>query len=95
MNNIFVIPTIATIVFCISKFIEMKFVEKELKPLKFLIRDALIVFLSTLSATFLFFNMNDTLQEFMNIITDTKTTIPPIAGGGGGTAEIFTDTPNF
>jgi hypothetical protein len=94
-TNIFIIPIIATTLFCISKFIEMKFIDKELKPLKFIIRDASIVFISVLSSTYVFFYMNGSLHEFMNVITDTKVSTPSILGKGGEPAEIFTDTPNF
>jgi hypothetical protein len=43
MDNIFVIATIVSIVYFIAKFIEMRYIEKESKPLKHLIRDALVV----------------------------------------------------
>jgi hypothetical protein len=90
MKNLFVVPVITTVLFCISKFIEMKYIDKELKPLKFIIRDAIIVFVSSLTACYLFFNMNLTLDDFMNVITETKGGI-----GLGKPAEIFTDTPTF
>ena len=88
-HNVFVIPVIITLLFCIAKFIEMKFIDKELKPLKFVIRDATIVFLCSLLATFLSMNMNGTIHEFINVVTDTKTA--PI----GGNTNIFTDEPGF
>jgi len=47
MNNIFVIAAIISILFLLAKFIEMRFIEKENKPLKFLIRDSLIVYIAT------------------------------------------------
>jgi len=42
MENIFMIATIISIVFFIVKFIEMRFIEKESKPLKYLVRDTLL-----------------------------------------------------
>ena len=44
MDNIFFIAAVISVIFLISKFIEMRFVEKENKPLKLLIRDALLVY---------------------------------------------------
>ena len=38
MDNIFIIAAIISVIFVIAKFIEMRFIEKEAKPLKFLIR---------------------------------------------------------
>ena len=48
MNNIFITAGIISIVFLIVKFIEMRFVDKENKPLKFLIRDAILVYFSVI-----------------------------------------------
>jgi hypothetical protein len=92
MNNIFVIPIITTVLFCISKFIEMKYVDKELKPLKYIVRDIVIVFVSSLTSCYLFFHLNLTLDDFMNVITETKSNTANIIGKN---AEIFTDNPNF
>lgn len=88
-HNVFVIPIIITLLFCIAKFIEMKFIDKYSKPLKFVIRDATIVFVCSLLATFFGMNMNGTIHEFINVVTNTKTT--PI----GANTNIFTDEPGF
>jgi TctA family transporter len=54
MDNIFVVAGIIAFIFLIVKFIEMRFVEKESKPLKYLIRDALLVYFSVLLGNFVF-----------------------------------------
>ena len=87
MDNIYIIPFVTTILFCLAKLIEMKFIDKELKPMKFLVRDAIIVFACSLLASYIFFNSNGSIDDFMSIITETKT-IPK-------TTEIFTDVPGF
>lgn len=93
--NILMIPVITTLLFCASKIAEMKFIDKDFKPVKILFRDMLIVFVSSLSATYIYFHFSEYIQEFMNIITDSKV----IVGGAGkniaSATEIFTDTPNF
>jgi hypothetical protein len=48
MENIFLIATTISIIYFILKFVEMKFVDKETKPLKVLIRDTLLVFFSVI-----------------------------------------------
>jgi hypothetical protein len=53
MDNIFIIAAVISVIFLISKFIEMRFVEKETKPLKLLIRDALLVYFSVVFGAFL------------------------------------------
>ena len=90
MDNVFTISIIATVLFCFFKFIEMRFLDKqkEMKPLKYFVRDALIVFVSTVIAAFVYFNMSGTIQEFMNTVTETKVL-------STAATEVFTDVPGF
>ncbi len=53
MDNIFMFSSVISIVFLFLKFIEMRFIDKENKPLKFLIRDTLVVFVSVVSSHYL------------------------------------------
>ena len=46
-NNNIIVPLAISIVYLLSKFIEMKFIIKENKPLKELFRDTLIVYISS------------------------------------------------
>ena len=50
MKNIFVVAAIVSISFFIVKFLEMRYIEKENKPLKLLIRDTLLVYFSVIIA---------------------------------------------
>jgi hypothetical protein len=63
MDNIFVIATIISVIFLIAKFIEMRFVENENKPLKLLIRDTLLVYCSVIIGYFVIQQINPLLQE--------------------------------
>ena len=74
--------------FFLVKFIEMKYLDKELKPLKFLVRDAVIVFVCSLAAALFVFNMDGSITYFFNVLTDTKTL-------NIATTQIFTDEPGF
>jgi hypothetical protein len=80
MDNIFVIAAIISITFIISKFLEMRFIEKENKPLKFLIRDALLVYFSVIIANFILEQLNPIMQT---------------AGNASNVTPIFTDNPGF
>ena len=62
MDNIFIIAGIISVIFFIAKFIEMRFVEKENKPLKLLIRDALLVYFSVVSGYFILEQINPMIQ---------------------------------
>lgn len=58
MASIFVVAAVISITFLIAKFLEMRFIEKESKPLKFLIRDALVVYFSVIAANFIMEQIN-------------------------------------
>lgn len=83
MENIFIIAAIISVIFFIAKFIEMRFLEKEPKPLKLLIRDSLLVYFSVICGYF--------ILEQIKPATN--------GGGGGvgiGTnTPVFTDNPEF
>jgi hypothetical protein len=80
MDNIFVISGIISFTFFIAKFIEMRFIEKESKPLKLLIRDSLLVDFSVIVSYF---------------IIDQLKSVIPTGGDGVKLTPIFTDNPNF
>ncbi len=63
----------------IIKFLEMRFVSKENKPLKILVLDALIVFVASMITSFIFEQF-----DIMNILNKINTT--PV---------ILTNSPNF
>jgi hypothetical protein len=74
MENIFIIAIIISIIFLIFKFIEMRFIEKENKPLKYLIRDTLIVYCSVISGYFILEQLNPVIVS--EIITPVFTDNP-------------------
>jgi len=63
MENLFLVAAIIAGIFLIAKFIEMRFIEKENKPLKLLIRDTILVYLSTLLGLFTI----DQLKPVINV----------------------------
>jgi hypothetical protein len=50
--NIFIVAGVVSVIFFIIKFIEMRFIDKESKPLKYLVRDSLLVYFSVISGHF-------------------------------------------
>lgn len=79
MDNIFIIAAIISVIFVIAKFIEMRFIEKEAKPLKFLIRDALLVYVSVIMSHFILGQLKPMIQE----------------GGAICAPQVFTGNPEF
>jgi hypothetical protein len=79
MSNIFVVAAIISITFLLAKFLEMRYIEKESKPLKFLIRDSFIVYFSVIIANFVMEQINPVI----NNVSSAKVT------------QVFTDNPGF
>jgi hypothetical protein len=79
MDNIFLVAGIISVIFFVAKFLEMQYVEKESKPLKILIRDALVVYVSVVAGMFI-------LEQLTPVIKETVVPSSPIA---------FTDNPPF
>jgi hypothetical protein len=82
----FVIGLVVAVVYFLLKFMEMRFVDPEnQKPVKVLIRDCIMVCISTVIGLFV-------LNQFENIGSSSASSS---SGGGGGAAAVFTDTPGF
>jgi hypothetical protein len=88
MEKILIISLFITVVFCVAKLVEMKFVEQEMQPLKYIIRDSAIVFAASLVSLITTAYMNISISDFMNVVTDSK--IANMAS-----TEVFTDDPGF
>lgn len=80
MASIFIIAGVISITFLLAKFLEMRYIEKESKPLKFLIRDALVVYFSVIIANFVMEQLNTAIES---------------SGGGKKVTPVFTDNPSF
>ena len=79
MSNIFLLAGIISVIFFVAKFLEMQYIEKESKPLKILIRDTLVVYVSVIFGNFI-------LDQLNPVIKETSQSASPIA---------FTDNPPF
>ena len=80
MDNIFLFATIISVIFFIAKFLEMRFIEKESKPLKLLIRDTLVVYISVMVGYFI-------IDQLKPVVMDAiQTNTQPLA---------FIDNPPF
>ena len=66
----------------------MKYLEEEMKPLKYMVRDSMIVFASAIGAAILRFYIKGSFVDFLNIVTENKTL-------NLEATQIFTDAPGF
>jgi hypothetical protein len=80
MTNTFIVAGIISIVYFLVKFTEMRFVDKESKPLKLLIRDSLLVYFSVIVGSF--------LMDQLKPIMDDASSTPCMP-------SVFTDNPGF
>lgn len=53
MNNIFVNAGVIAVVYSLIKFVEMRMILKEARPVKELLRDTIMVYLSTIAGMFI------------------------------------------
>ena len=88
MEKVFILSIIVTCIFVFLKVLEMKFVDKEWKPLKGIIRDAFFVFISSAIGGFLLFQVDSSVTDFLNLVTENKSF-------NMNTTQIFTDEPGF
>lgn len=76
----FIISSVVSIIFLIIKFIEMRFIEKENKPLKFLIRDAILVYFSVVCGFLIIEQVQPVMED--GFVSNSST-------------PVFTDNPGF
>ena len=88
MEKIFVISILITTVYFLVRFLEMKFITKQMKPLKELMRDTLIVLMCSAISCFFYFSFSENITGLINVVTDNKVVTP-------ATTQIFTDEPGF
>ncbi len=88
MEKVFVLAILVTVLFCISKFVESRYLNDDDKPIKEIVRDALIVLVCSMTGAFILFNAQDYISDFFNVVTETKVL-------NSASTQIFTDAPGF
>ena len=89
MEQVFILAISITLLFFVLKIIEMKYLDKEVKPFKLIFRDTIIVFVSSIASSFVYFYFNKQINDFFHIITATQ-----ILSTEANT-PVFTDEPGF
>jgi hypothetical protein len=65
MDNIFFAAGFISVIFFIAKFLEMRYIDKETKPLKFIIRDTLLVFVSVVAGNFVIEQVSPVVNDIV------------------------------
>lgn len=80
MDSKFLIAGVISVIYLIAKFIEMRFIEKENKPLKLMLRDTLLVYFSVIIGYYLLEQLKPVIQN---------------GGDTPSLTPVFTDNPSF
>jgi len=88
MEKLLIISCIITFLYTMIRMVMMKYFEKQMIPLKFIIRDATLVFCSNFIGLFTLIKMNGSMDDFFNIVTSTNAI-------NLKETQIFTDAPGF
>jgi len=88
MEKALILSVFITIMFFVLKLIDMKYMSKEWKQMKTVIRDYLLVLVGSTLSVLIYFLTNGRMNDFFNILTENKTLKP-------SATEIFTGEPGF
>tara|TARA_B100000941_G_C28411416_1_gene503674 strand:- start:138 stop:392 length:255 start_codon:yes stop_codon:yes gene_type:complete len=84
MEKVLLLTLAISILFFVCKLVEMKYIEKQQKPLKFIIRDTIIVCGCTFLPLLMFFQFDVKLNEIFQL--GETPNIP---------TQVFSDEPGF
>lgn len=87
MKTIVTVMVFSIILFIIMKMIDMKFIQKEMKPIKEVVRESFMVGLAVGIASIAVVTMDKPVSEFMDTIMEKQVLT--------GQAQVFTDNPGF
>lgn len=91
MQHKFLFATVISFAFFVLKFMEMRFVDRENKPLKTLFRETLLVYCSVLAGLFVLEQVTPLMQQLGGVSAK-------LQAGGKGLGRhppVFTDNPSF
>jgi hypothetical protein len=88
MEKVLLMTIVICVLFGIIKFLEMKYIEKNLKPLKEILRDLVMVFASSFVSIFIFFHYQNSIDDFVSVLTNTSHL-------KSETTQVFTGVPDF
>jgi len=90
MDQVFILAIMITLLFCATKYIEMRYLSSvtEAKPLKEIVRDALVVLTCSMTGSYIYFHYQGSIMDFFNVVTETKVL-------NTAATHVFTDSPAF
>ena len=90
MNQYFLLSGIITIIYLIVKQVESRYTNAESKPLKYIVRDGVLVFGSAVVTLFLANLVDSPFKQMLAMVTDTTSSITTAPN-----LNIHTSPPDF
>jgi uncharacterized membrane protein YcfT len=84
MEKVVILSVAISVLFFAYKVFEMKYVDKESKPLKVIVRDTIVVFTCVFIPMLLFFQFDGKMNEIFNM-----------GDAPAGPTKVFTGEPGF
>ena len=88
MEKAILFAAIIMVLYVVLKVLEGKYLDNEPRPLKLLVRDAVIVFITSLSVLYVSMHYDSQVQEMLSFLTGNVKTVTE-------KAMIFTGDPEF
>jgi uncharacterized membrane protein len=88
MEKAFILAVAITLVYSIVKYLEMRFLEQKMKPLREIVRDVLMVSVSSFVCSFVFIYYKNKIDDFVAVVTNTNVLKPE-------NTQVFTGVPGF
>jgi hypothetical protein len=89
MNQYFLLSGIITIIYLVVKQIESRYTNAESKPLKYTVRDGVLVFGSAVATLFLANIVDSPFRQMLAMVTNTSSPIPT------DHLNVYTNQPDF
>jgi hypothetical protein len=77
-----------SVVYSIVKYLEMRYLEQKMKPLRENVRDIFMVFVSSFACSFIFLYYKNKIDDFVAVVTNTNVLKPE-------NTQVFTGVPGF
>lgn len=88
MEKALILAIVISVLFGLLKFVEMKYLDKKMKPLRDVVRDLVMVFGASFGASFVFLYYHDKIDDFLSVVTNTNHL-------KAETTQVFTGIPDF
>lgn len=88
MEKALLLTVAISVIYSIVKYLEMRYLEQKMKPLREIVRDVLMVSVSSFVCSFVFIYYRNKIDDFVSVVTNTNVLKPE-------NTQVFTGVPGF